>query len=314
MNTDPNPCLPDEILNQLDFSEIPDTLKVWQLSEAYCSGEPSDDRFRHMGQDMWPLIQKATQPPLRRIITWQRVTAMAACIAVILSIGITLSQQPISLVVPLGEQLTHELPDGSTIYLNSGTHVEYSKNFGTSSRELTLLEGELHLDVQPSSIPLTVESFDAKTEVLGTSFNIRAWPDEIEAATNVIVESGEVQLTPLSDLNLSVILTAGQSARIRSNGLEPLVKQMTGISTIDYPWIDGGFKFSDEPLGNVIREIERRYDVKINVEPTELESLSLPIGILKHSPESAEEIIRDVCELHCVYRAVSDGFLVTAVR
>jgi len=57
-------------------------------------------------------------------------------------------------------------------------------------------------------------------------------------------------------------------------------------------------------------EIERRYDVEITIGSPALETLS--IGVLKESPESAEEIIRDICALHCDYRAVPGGFSLEA--
>ncbi|MXW32092.1 MAG: DUF4974 domain-containing protein [Rhodothermaceae bacterium] len=314
MNTDPNSSLPDEILGHLDFSEIPDTLTVWQLASAYYDREPSAQEFEGVGSDMWPLIQKATRPAYMRVVTWPRAVALAACIALVIAVGITLTQ-PTSVFAPHGEQLTHQLPDGSTVLLNSGTRIEYSRNFGESSRELTLQEGEVLLDVEHSSTPFTVETFDAQTKVLGTSFNVRSWPDELNAATDVTVESGRVQVAPRTSTDLAVVLTAGQSARIQPVGQRPLVTQGTEASMEKLAWVDGGFKFSDQPLGKVAREMERRYDVEITLEAPDLESFkSKPIGILKESPETVEEIILDICALHCEYRAVSNGFLLTPPR
>ncbi len=315
MNTDPNPSLPDEIISHLDFSEIPDTLTVWQLAGTYYDSEPSAQEFEYIGSDMWPLIQQATRPFHMRLVTSPRVIALAACIALVLAIGITLTQQPTSVFAPYGEQLTHQLPDGSTVLLNSGTRIEYNKNFGETSRELTLQEGEIFLDIEHSSTPFTVETFDAQTTVLGTLFNVRSWPNEINAATDVTVESGQVQVAPRTSVDLAVVLTAGQSARIQPAGQEPLVTQRTEASAESYTWVDGGFKFFEWPLGDVAQEIERRYDVEITLESPDLESFkSLPIGIIKQSPETAEEIIRDICVLNCEYRAVSDGFLLTPPR
>lgn len=309
MSKEPNHSLPDEILDHLDFSEIPDTLVVWQLSSSYYHDEPSEEEFKAVGNDMWPLVHRATQPYLKRIATWPRAAVLAACIAVILAVGITLTQQPTSIFAPHGEQLSHQLPDGSTVLLNSGTRIAYNKDFGESSRELILKEGELFLDVEHSSVPFVVKTFDAETRVLGTSFNVRSWPDEINAATDVTVESGKVQVIPRTAVYLSVVLTAGQSARIQPDEQKPLVTYGPESPVENYIWVDGGFKFSEQPLGNIAKEIERRYDVEITLESPDLESLS--IGILKQSPKSAEEIIFDICTLHCEYRAVANGFVLT---
>ncbi|MXZ04843.1 MAG: DUF4974 domain-containing protein [Rhodothermaceae bacterium] len=315
MKTEPYHTLPREVQSELDHAELAETLEAWQLSEWYCSQEPPLDEFRQMGAGMWPVIEEATRPRLTRVFIWQRVPRMtvavtwAACIAVVLAVGITLTQQPVSVTAPLGDQITHELPDGSSIVLNSGTDIQYKRNFGKTSRNIILREGEVFLNVVPNSTPFVVESFDAHIEVLGTSFNVRAWPDQIDAATHVFVSSGQVKVTPVAASELAVTLAAGQSAQVRHDGQAPLV-----IESIQGPmqraWVDGGFKFSDEPLGNVVEEIERRYDVEITIASPALETVS--IGILKESPEGPEEIIRDICALKdtdCDYRAVPGGFV-----
>ncbi len=319
MNTEPyHSPLPSEVQFELDHTEIADTLEAWQLSEWYCSQEPPLSEFRQMGTGMWPAIEEATRPRLTRIFTWQHAprttaaVAMAACIAVILAVGITITQQPTSVIAPFGDQITHELPDGSSIVLNSGTHVQYKKNFGKTSRELVLREGEIFLNVVPNSTPFVVESFDAQTEVLGTSFNVRSWPDEIDAATHVSVNSGQVKVIPLTASELAVTLTAGQSAQVRHDGQGPLVIESIQDLMQYTSWVNGSFKFSRRPLGNVAEEIERRYDVEITIGSPALETLS--IGVLKESPESAEEIIRDICALHCDYRAVPGGFALEAKK
>ena len=315
MNTEPYHPLPREVQSELGHAELAETLEAWQLSEWYCSQEPPLDEFRQMGAGMWPVIAEATRPRLTRVFVWRRVprmtvaVALAACIAVVLAVGITLTQQPISVTAPLGDQITHELPDGSSIVLNSGTDIEYKRNFGETSRNIMLREGEVFLNVVPNSTPFVVESFDAHIEVLGTSFNVRAWPDQIDAATHVFVSSGQVKVTPVAASELAVTLAAGQSAQVRHDGQAPLVMESIQ-GPMQRAWVDGGFKFSDEPLGNVVEEIERRYDVEITIASPALETVS--IGILKESPEGPEEIIRDICALKdtdCDYRAVPGGFV-----
>ena len=315
MNKEPYHPLPREVQSELDHAELAETLEAWQLSELYCSQEPPLDEFRQMGAGMWPVIAEATRPRLTRVFIWQRVprmtaaVALAACIAVVLAVGITLTQQPVSLTAPLGDQISHELPDGSSIVLNSGTHIQYKRDFGKTSRNLIILEGDIDLNVVPNSTPFVVESFDAHTEVLGTSFSVRSWPDEINAATHVFVSSGRVKVTPITASELAVTLAAGQSARVRHDGQAPLVMESIQ-GPMQRAWVDGGFKFSEEPLGNVVKEIERRYDVEITIASPALETVS--IGVLKESPEGPEEIIRDICALKdtgCDYRAVPGGFV-----
>ena len=323
--------LPPEVQASLDEEpedERARLLEVWDLAEDALGEEPSEDAFRHMGTDIWKNLEAAleeetsatpaTRPPLRLIKTplhpvntrAMRWVAAAACIALLVAVGTLYTQKPITVTASNGETLSHPLPDGSQLTLNSGTKISYARHFGEENRQVKLVRGEVHFDVTRGAHPFTVQTFNGTVTVLGTEFNVRARPKDLDAATEVAVEKGIVRFAPRRQLTASLTLEAGQSARLdrQSNAPSALEAAYTPNALA---WRNGGFKFSDHPLGTVIDELERRYDVRIKVSSNI--SLNTPVAILNDYAENAEEIIRDICEYNnrCQYRAVPGGYQIT---
>ena len=243
-------------------------------------------------------FRKARILPLR---PWQGYAAIAACVAVLLSVGITLDNNTIE--AEYGEALTYTLVDGSKLLLNSGARVRVAPKFNKDSRELQVMRGDVQFDVVKSDVPFTVRTAHATVDVLGTSFNVRYWPTDAESATDVAVESGTVRVTPR--LGREVILEAGDTARTGRNG-QVHVTESTADAENQLSWVSGSFKFSDHPTGDILEELERRYDVDIQVDVEGLEKTRS--GILLENPEGPEQILDDICELHqCGYSKGPDG-------
>ena len=292
---------------------------VWDLTEGYYGQEPEPLWYQETGVEIWQHLQVAMQrgspekrSPLRLIISpWKvsrpmRYAAMAACIAVLLAIGLVLSDNPTSITVPYGEQLVHELPDGSTLRLNSGARISYD-DFGNGNRDLRLVNGEVFFDVAESATPFRIYTFNGIVTVLGTTFNVRAWSHETEAATDVSVQTGTVKLASRKNLDDVIVITAGHAARLAATTNTPVTVEMAEPDQA-ISWLSGGFKYSNHTIGDIMDELERRYDLRIKVSPKEF--LNVRKGILKENPANAEEIIRDICELTCVYHSVPGGYVI----
>ena len=154
--------------------------------------------------------------------------------------------------------------------------------------------------------PFSVQTFNGTVMVLGTEFNVRAWPNDIDPVTEVAVASGRVRFMSHRDPEKNVTLEAGQLARLALESDTPKILDETNTENA-LSWRTGGFKFASHPLGTVVNELERRYNVRINVSSTI--PLNTPVGILADNPRSAEEIIRDLCEYNGYeYRAVPAGY------
>lgn len=285
---------------------------------------PSDDEWRAVGKDMWQEIeatlhgdaQRRPAPaedrdpvrssPLRLVKpAAMRWVALAACIALLAAIGLFWWQQPISVTAPAGEIAQVALPDGSTVHLNSGSTLAYTRSFGEERRTVRLV-GEGFFEVERSTAPFAVETFNGTTTVLGTSFNVRAWPDDPDAATTVSVVSGTVRLASLEDDN-AVTLQAGDAATLSVRSDAPLALNETAPQNA-LAWREGGFKFTGVALGTILSEVERRYDV--HVEVTDQELLDDPVVLLIEKSLGAEQILRDICEYNGYdYRATDGGYV-----
>ena len=318
---------PDEVLaalKQEGDEEAARLTEIWDMAGTYYGQEPDDATFQALGVEIWHNLEaalhqetqeQAPKPHLRlvkaplRLLKPQpmRWAAMAACIALLIAVGIIFTDGAVSIEAPYGEQLTHELPDGSTVTLNSGTRISYAQNFGDEARQIKLVHGEVFFDVTKSEKPFSVQTFNGTVTVMGTSFNVRAWPSD--AATDVAVASGTVRVAAHQNPEQALILEAGESARLADEENTPVALEPVNTENA-LSWRNGSFKFSKHSIGTIIDEVERRFDVRIKVSTKSL--LEKPIGVLKDNPPGAEEIIRDICELNaCQYRTVPGGFEIT---
>ena len=315
-------ALPPELAEELAHEPAPvrdELSEIWMLAEPHPAAEPDDATFRRLGAEIWPTLEAALQAnapapakvhrlrPALRLVRQHRVrwVAAAACIVVLLGVGLALWQQPVTLEAPRGQVAEFTLPDGSEVTLNSGSTVQYARSFGQRARRVQLV-GEGFFTVTENTKPFSVETFNGTVTVLGTAFNVRAWPDEVTPATEVAVFSGKVALGRHDVLENAALLPAGTSARLLA---EETVPEPLDATLLDNAraWRDGGFKFVDRPLATAIHEIERRYDVEITVTP---EALRLkPVAILIEKSTGPEHILDDICEIHqCQYRAIAGGF------
>lgn len=306
------PSIPNDTLADLSESEARECERIWDMAAGYYGREPDESEYRAMGGEIWAAVESATRPRIRRVFYSPRWYLLAACIAVLLAISITLLERSVSIEAPLGPGMTSEvLPDGSILAANSGSEVRYGKRFGESNRDLFLTRGEIFFDVTEDDVPFRVHTGNMVVEVHGTSFNVRYWPEEIDPATSVSVTSGIVSVHPKSTPENRHELRAGQSVSLRRGYNLLDFTSSTSQGEPEKPsWMQGHFKFSNWALGDVMAEIERRFAVTIDIEDEAGNLKRRPIGILKESPASAEEIIKEVCELHCNYRRPAAGHFV----
>lgn len=301
--------------------------ELWALAARADAETPDDATFRDLGRDMWAELEASiaadVQPakpsvrpqperaPARSAVRKARFrparwVAFAACLALLAAVGLSLWQQPLTTTAPLGETVAVTLPDGSSVLLNSGSELTYPRSFDAT--RIVELTGEALFDVEKGTAPFVVETFNGATTVLGTQFNVRAWPDDPVAMTRVTVLEGLVRFASLDDTRGGVLLEAGQTARLAAAAALPTSPESVPA---DYAvaWQSGGFKFTDVPLATVLQELERRYAVEITVEDTAL--LDDSVSILIEKSLGAEQIVSDICEYNGYsFRETSDGFAI----
>jgi len=254
-------------------------------------------------------LQEATRPGLRllpRYITTYSFPRIAVAATILLLIGAALVFRfsPISITVPAGSTSIVELPDGSSVELNSGSTLTYDHNFGSTNRTLKL-NGEAFFMVKKASYPFSVQTFNAVVSVLGTQFNVRARSDDVTPSTSVFVATGVVRFSTQNNQQAFVQLSEGLFSEILGQSPTPTLPDtlahMQGLA-----WRNGGFAFQNRPLGIVFDEIARRFDLTI-VASDDLRSR--PFAFWKQNASAAEAVLDDLTRASGLrYRPVAGGY------
>lgn len=157
------------------------------------------------------------------------------------------------------------LPDSSEVWLNENSTISYPEQFKEKER-LVLLEGNAYFDIQKNTTqPFVVRIGKVDVKVTGTEFFIEsATPNN----TSITLISGSVELNYENEKgeNVSSSLIPGQQADIsKLNGQV----QITDIETDYYvAWKDGTYRFTDDPLDEIVRFLARHYDLDIRITPS----------------------------------------------
>ncbi|MCY1718861.1 FecR family protein [Prolixibacteraceae bacterium Z1-6] len=215
---------------------------------------------------------------------------------------------------PPGAKSKITLPDGTIIWLNAGSNVKYSNEFGKKQREIQLT-GEAYFEVfhNPSKVFL-VRTSELNIKAYGTAFNVKSYPEEGTIETTLI--EGSIGVTRRSfenKKNDEVLLEPNQRVVYyrKSNKVETINQLATpnlpkttpakreeqkltyliskGIDTKEFTsWKDGTLFITSESLKDLAVILERKYDVKIHFDSEELKDLKFT-GSLEN--ETVEQVI-----------------------
>lgn len=162
------------------------------------------------------------------------------------------------IITTTGGFYTLVLSDGTRVWLNSESELEYPVLFGKGKR-VVKLTGEAFFEVtKDASRPFIVETNDIRTRVLGTSFNIKAYQNEPAIATTLF--TGKVEVALLTDTLRRVVLVPGKQADLNLQTNHLSVGEVNLEHVI--AWKEGMFMFNKENIEVVTRQIERWYGVK----------------------------------------------------
>jgi len=208
-------------------------------------------------QAVWDALETmiSEQAPAKKVVFIKRraITAIAATLLLLLGSSLIMRFYSKTIVVPKGQHITAQLPDGSMVKLNAESTLKYYPYWWQFSRDVQF-SGEGYFDIEKGS-KLEVSSSKGKTIVLGTSFNIYTRNNQYK----VTCLSGKVKV--VSNSHKEVILTPDYHAELDEDGNILVNKLAKPEATTQ--WISQMFKFTSEPLLQVIEEIERQYNIVI---------------------------------------------------
>jgi transmembrane sensor len=241
-------------------------------------GKVQDEIRRQSPGDASPGDAQVLPLRLRRLRVWMNYAA-----AIVLLIGgivggyylfqnksaFRYGSDTIAIVNKTRQVRKHVFPDGSEAWLNPGTRVTYAKaDFNEDSREVSL-EGEAFFEVtHDPSRPFFVHGESVQVKVLGTSFNVRANKGEAEYEVSVV--TGKVSVT--ADKGREVMLLPHQQAVFKVASGELISERVPEVAEKAPLWQPVSLTFRDAKLGEVVRRLEEKFDVKIRLENPNLEN------------------------------------------
>jgi transmembrane sensor len=160
--------------------------------------------------------------------------------------------------IPAGGQYQLVLPDGSKVWLNAKSSLQYPTSFEGKQQRNVELEGEAYFEITHNRRqPFIVKAGDQEIEVLGTHFNVNAYTDEPYKRTTLL--EGSVQV---STGKKTILLRPGEQSQLSATGIT-----VGGVNAEKaVAWKDGKMAFRKTDIRQVLREISRWYDIEIEYE------------------------------------------------
>ena len=187
-----------------------------------------------------------------------------------------------TLAVPVSGEYHFTLADGTRVWVNSASEVRFPNCFFGGKREI-YVKGEVYLEVaRDEKHPFVVHAGENEVRVLGTRFNLTAYPDEQKVITTLVEGSVEFR-----NNQSSIRLKPGEQSVLdrETNNLE---KQKVDVS-IYTSWVSGTYEYERMPLSDITRQLSRWYDVQFVYEATEFRNHPFT-GIVKRD-QSLEEVL-----------------------
>lgn len=203
----------------------------------------------------------------KELLKYAAVAFVAIGIGQLISIGVSEWSQPAMhfLTVNEGEKASVKLADGSTVWLNANSTISYPEKFSRRKREITL-RGEAYFEVSKNkSHPFIVKTNQIEVQVLGTSFNVRAY--DSDSLVEVQVTEGKVKAYPLNTEKEAFLLTANQMASFDLRNKEHKTENFDSETG---NWREGHYLFKNKKLKEITKQLERLYAVNITIEESSL--------------------------------------------
>jgi ferric-dicitrate binding protein FerR (iron transport regulator) len=194
-----------------------------------------------------------------------------------------------TITAPVGAKSIVDLPDGSKVWINAGSTITYNNSFGKQNRDLKLV-GEAYFSVKTNpSLPFIVKTSDIMVKALGTKFNVKAYPEEKTITTTL--EEGKIIVTSLKEKSPDKVVelkpremitfikqpkkpakTDTQQESVNKNSSEGVLSEIIPeVKTeLQTSWKDATWIIEGKTLGDLAPMLERRYNVVISFEKTDI--------------------------------------------
>ncbi|MDR2969568.1 MAG: FecR family protein [Tannerellaceae bacterium] len=165
-----------------------------------------------------------------------------------------------TIAVPMGQRTNIVLPDGTNVWLNSRSTLQYPTSFGREERKV-ILDGEAYMEVHKDTEKKFIVATDkGEIEVLGTSFNVDAYSDSDVFETSLM--EGKLNVKDKNSSAHTVQLTPNMKATLINGKLQ--VEKITDYD--QFSWKEGLISFKNLDVAQIMKKFEKCYGKKIILE------------------------------------------------
>ena len=187
-----------------------------------------------------------------------------------------------TLKIPRGGEYQLSLSDGTKVWLNSETEIEYPVVFSNMKREI-FLKGEAYFEVaENKECPFIVNTSSVSLKVLGTSFNVRAYGDENQTTSTLV--SGKVLLRELeTQKEIALVpneqaVTTSKETEVRTVNVDPYIA-----------WMEGRILFEENTIEEIFNDLSRWYNIEIEYASQDVRDLRYSIDMMRY--ENLSEVL-----------------------
>lgn len=272
------PSIPEDLLMQIQSwmkhnehnQEVTSALlNLWDEEYGKNAGEINPQAVERLLSEVERVRVENGERPLSYKPKWKRLIRYAASLVAIILVGISCymagsgsAGQETMLITAQGSAGSFILPDGTSVRLNSDSRLTYdADNFTKDGKRKVKIEGEAFFDVtKDENHPFVVEMSDMEVQVLGTSFEVRDYA--FSGLKEVVLLNGKVEVTTPGNAKPStlnpdqrlVYNTATGKCNVESTSAETYCR-----------WIYPKLKLENEPLGDILITIGRKYSVDLSI-------------------------------------------------
>lgn len=270
---------------------------IWKTAPGYTDRAAAEEAHQRLisrmqerginiglpSEEQQAAVFQLNDPPRRRIWPWLAAAVVTGALVLAgvwkrMPAGKPQSLAALSEVSTRnGSRTSIRLPDGSQVWLNAGSKLIYGKDFGNGSREVTL-SGEAFFDVAKNAgAPFIIHTNRMDVKVLGTRFNLKAYPED--EYTEAALIQGSIEASLNSRPGEKIILKPTEKIQVTeetsslhqtSAGANPTMAvghltyyAETADAIVETSWMDNKLVFRDENFANLAEQMERWYGVSI---------------------------------------------------
>ncbi len=290
-------------------SLLADNPAVWLTAEKGWLTAKSDWFTEEEAKSTFVQPYLQLEKPKTRSFKWVAVAASLTLIAMI-SFFLIRENEVESFAIlsqtktEAGQQKELTLPDGSQVRMNASTTLRFPEHFAADKREV-YLEGEAYFEVvSDKKRPLIIHGTEANVKVLGTAFNVNAYPGK---GMEVAVRSGKVNMVSHSGNGTDVLMVPMMKKGVSNKAIGKW--QVEAANDQDFDWLEGKLIFNEKPLGEVVEELSRYYGVELELKDENLAACRISSTFYRNSIEEVLETLSLIVDLH--YEHLGERYVIS---